>query len=94
VPGFFKKCHCQIKFDRVKPKRFNVPISMYSPADYLEMIIIVGECGRNVTEAARVFSERFPDRNHPDHKVILRAIARTHETGQVLPNRKESKRMR
>jgi hypothetical protein len=30
----------------------------------------VNECGRNAREAARVFSERFPNRNHPDHKVI------------------------
>jgi hypothetical protein len=71
VPGFFEKCHCQIKFGRAKSKRFNVPIIMYSAADYLEMIIIFGACGRYATEAARVFSERFPDRNHPDHKVIL-----------------------
>lgn len=62
---------------------------MYSAAEYLEMIIIFGECGRNATEAARVYAERFPDRTHPDNKVILRAIARTQETGQVLPNRKE-----
>jgi AraC-like DNA-binding protein len=54
------------------------------------MIIIFEECGRNATQAARVFSKRFPDRNHPGHTVILRVIARTHETGQVLPNRKES----
>jgi hypothetical protein len=36
---------------------------MYSAADYLEMIIIFGECERNVREAARVFEERFPGRN-------------------------------
>jgi hypothetical protein len=90
VPGFIEKCHCLIKFDIVKSKRFNVPIIIYSAADYLEMIIIFEECGRNATEAARVFPERSPDRNHPGHTVIVRVIARTHETGQVLPNRKES----
>jgi hypothetical protein len=36
---------------------------MYSGADYLEMIIIFGECERNAREAARVFEERFPGRN-------------------------------
>jgi hypothetical protein len=36
---------------------------MYSAADYLEMIIIFGECERNAREAARVFEERFPSRN-------------------------------
>jgi hypothetical protein len=53
------------------------------------MIIIFGECGRNARKAARVFFERFPNRNHPDHKVILRTMARMQETGQVLPNRKD-----
>jgi hypothetical protein len=34
---------------------------MYSASDYLEMIIIFGECERNAREAARVFEERFPE---------------------------------
>jgi hypothetical protein len=37
---------------------------MYSAADYLEMIIIFGECERNARKAARVFEERFPGRNN------------------------------
>jgi hypothetical protein len=39
---------------------------MYSAAgaDYLEMIIIFGECKRNARETARVFEERFPGRNN------------------------------
>jgi hypothetical protein len=45
---------------------------MYSGADYVEMLIISGECGRNTREAARIFSDRFPDRPSPDHKTILR----------------------
>jgi hypothetical protein len=46
---------------------------MYSAADCVEMLIIIfGECGRNAREAARVFSDRFPDRPSPDHKAILR----------------------
>jgi hypothetical protein len=43
---------------------------MYSAADYVEMLIIFGECGRNAREAARIFSDRFPDRPSPDHKTI------------------------
>jgi hypothetical protein len=62
---------------------------MYSAADYVEMLIIFGECGRNAREAARVFSDRFPDRPSPDHKTILRVLARAQETGKVLLNRYE-----
>jgi hypothetical protein len=61
---------------------------MYSAADYVEMLIIFGECGRNAREAARIFSDRFPDRP-PDHKTIFRVLARAQETGEVLPNRNE-----
>jgi hypothetical protein len=35
-------------------------------------------------------AQRFPNRNHPNHKVIVSAIARTIETGHILPNRKET----
>jgi hypothetical protein len=54
---------------------------MYSAADYVEMLIIIfGECCRNAKEAARVSSDRFPDRPSPDHKTILRVLARAQET--------------
>jgi transposase len=63
---------------------------MYSAADYVEMLIIIfEECGRNAREAARIFSDRFPDRPFPNHKTILRVLARAQETGKVLPNRNE-----
>jgi hypothetical protein len=32
------------------------------------------DCWRNAREAARVFSDRFPDRPSPDHKTILRGL--------------------
>jgi hypothetical protein len=62
---------------------------MYSAADYVEMLIIFGECGRNAREAERILSDSFPDRPSPDHKTILRVLARAQETGKVLPNRNE-----
>jgi coenzyme F420-reducing hydrogenase alpha subunit len=53
---------------------------MYSAAYYVEMLLIYGECGRNARPAARMYTQRFPNRNHPNHKVILSAIARIIET--------------
>ncbi|KAJ3629816.1 hypothetical protein MTP99_014183 [Tenebrio molitor] len=57
---------------------------MYSASatDYVEMLIIYGKCGRSAREAARVYAQRFPNRNNPDHKTIL--CYRT-----ILPNSKE-----
>jgi transcriptional regulator with PAS, ATPase and Fis domain len=37
-----------------------------------------------------MYAQRFPNRNHPNHKVIVSAIARTIERGHILPNRKET----
>jgi DNA-binding NarL/FixJ family response regulator len=52
---------------------------MYSAADYVEILLIHGECGRNARAAARMY-----------HKVILSTVARTIKTGHILPNRKET----
>jgi transposase len=68
---------------------FSQDLKSCSAADYVEMLIIFVECGRNAREAARIFSDRFPDRPSPDHKTILRVLARAQETGKVLPNRNE-----
>ncbi|KAJ3631727.1 hypothetical protein MTP99_012838 [Tenebrio molitor] len=57
---------------------------MYSAAYYVEMLIIFGERGRDAREAARILTDRFPDRPS-----ILRVLARAQETGKVLPNRNE-----
>jgi hypothetical protein len=38
----------------------------------VQACVIFGECRRNAREAARIFSDRFPDRPSPDHKTILR----------------------
>jgi hypothetical protein len=63
---------------------------MYSATDYVEMLLIYGECGRNARAAARIYAQRFPNTNHTNHKVILSAIARTIETGHILPTRKKT----
>jgi hypothetical protein len=57
---------------------------MYSASDYVEMLLIYGECGRNARAAARMYAQRFPNRNHPDHKVILSAIATFYQIGRKL----------
>jgi hypothetical protein len=63
---------------------------MYPAAGYVGILLIYGECGRNARAAARMYAQRFPNRNHPNHKVILSATARTIEIGHILPNRKET----
>jgi hypothetical protein len=44
---------------------------MYSAKNYVEMLIVYRECGRNAREPAKIYAQRFPNRNHPVHKTIL-----------------------
>lgn len=62
----------------------------YTSADYTEMIILYGECNRNAVATARVYRERFLNRDrYPDKNTILRAVQRCRETGNLMPNNVE-----
>jgi hypothetical protein len=53
------------------------------------MILTFARCGNNACEV-RLYREQFPQRqSHPDHKTILKLIARSRETGQMQPDRRE-----
>jgi hypothetical protein len=54
------------------------------------MILTFARCGNNAREAVRLYREQFPQRqNHPDHKTILKLIARSRESGQMQPVRRK-----
>ena len=56
----------------------------YTAEEYTDMIILYGVAGENAHAAARLYAERFPDRErHPDHNIILRCIQRA-RTMEVL----------
>jgi hypothetical protein len=55
------------------------------------MILTFVRCGNNAREAVRLYREQFPQRqSHPDHKTILKLMARRRETGQMQPVRRRS----
>lgn len=59
----------------------------YTTDEYTDMIIVYGVAGENARAAARLYAERFPERErHPYYTTILRCIQRTRETGSVLLN--------
>jgi hypothetical protein len=61
---------------------------MFAPDEYLEMVIMYGECNRNANEATRQYAIRFPQRNHPSSNAFLRLIARAGTTGSLMPQKK------
>lgn len=60
---------------------------MHTVAEYVEMTVF-DEIGQNRHAAVRIYTTRFSDRNHANHKVILKIISRAQETGHVVPNRR------
>jgi len=52
----------------------------YPPNEIVDMIRIVSEAG-NYSAAARLYSVRFPNRRHPNRKVMKRLSDRTEHRG-------------
>jgi hypothetical protein len=63
----------------------------YTAREYTDMIIAYGIARENAVGAARVYAERFPERErHPDDKVISRCVQRARDTGSVVLNRRNA----
>lgn len=63
----------------------------YTAQEYTDMIIMYGVAGENARAAARLYAERFPERErHPSFNVILRCIHPVRETGSLLLNRRNA----
>ncbi|XP_018392459.1 PREDICTED: uncharacterized protein LOC108771621, partial [Cyphomyrmex costatus] len=61
----------------------------YSMREYTDMVIMYGVAGENALAAARLYAERFPEREqHPGVHTILRCIHRFRQTRSVLQNRR------
>lgn len=59
----------------------------YQPNEIVDMIMILGESHNNYRAAARLYTARFPDRRHPDHRAISRLTQRAREGHMVRQRR-------
>lgn len=57
----------------------------YTNREYVDMILILGECRGNALEASRVYNERFHNRRQTNHNVIRRLEQRMVESGLIVP---------
>ncbi|EFN74405.1 hypothetical protein EAG_08094, partial [Camponotus floridanus] len=64
-------------------------MTAYPSNEIVDMIRILGEARNNYSPAERFYSERFPDRCHPDRKVIKRLCDRA-EQDFLRRNRRKS----
>jgi hypothetical protein len=58
----------------------------YSNAEYYDMLMCLGSENGNSTRAAMKYAEQYPNRRHPDRRVIDGVARRLHSTGQLRAN--------
>ncbi|EFN65807.1 hypothetical protein EAG_05468, partial [Camponotus floridanus] len=51
-------------------------MAIYPPNEIVDMIRILSDARNNYSGAERLYAEKFPDRRHPDRKVIKRLCDR------------------
>jgi len=49
--------------------------------EYVDILLIYGECERNARASARLYAERYPERMHPLDKTFTGIVERLRETG-------------
>jgi len=60
----------------------------YTAAEYVDMLIMYGQCGENALRAAREYNIHFLERRPIVYGVILRLLYRARETANLIPNRR------
>ena len=66
----------------------------YSNREYTNMILSLGTCGDNASAAADHYRHRYPNRRHPDKRVIQRAERTLNEYGSFEKLRRHGGRGR
>lgn len=59
----------------------------YTRNEYLDMVLLHRECHHNAAAAVRRYANDYPHRRQPSVPVVLGAVRRLHENGDVMPNR-------
>ena len=77
MPAHVKPCTSVFK-----PSIVTMPT--YTVWEYLDMLLIYGECGQRARAAARMFHQRFPHLR-PTHNVILDTVRRIEQSGRIRP---------
>lgn len=57
----------------------------FTNTELMDMILAYGEAGQNSAAAARLYSQRFPQRYHPGREVFIRLVQRGRESGHLQP---------
>lgn len=64
----------------------------YTNNEYVDMLLMLGECRHDATEAATAYAVRYPRRRAPAAITFLRAEQRLRETGSLVMRRSNRRR--
>ncbi|KAJ8670840.1 hypothetical protein QAD02_002099 [Eretmocerus hayati] len=64
---------------------------VYEFQDYRQMVRLYDINRNNAAQAAREYRQLFPGRGCPDHHTVLGAVRRLDTTGNLMPQRNESR---
>lgn len=60
---------------------------VFSNEEAFDMLMVLGKSQRCFRRAARLYAERYPDRQHHSYNVFKRLAERVKLTGSVQPNK-------
>ena len=60
-----------------------IAMERFSKAEYCEMVLLYGECGRNSQSAARLYKDCFPAGPYPSYQTILSVVKFLRKTDSV-----------
>lgn len=66
----------------------------YTFDEQVDMLLVYGICNSSGREAVRVYHERFPNRQTPNHQTFANIERRLRETGELKPRRHDAGRPR
>lgn len=90
---FCYRCHLNEKH-AFRKIRFFILFAMYTFEEQTDMLLVLGFCNGNRRESVRVYHERFPHRQIPNHQTFGNIERRLRETGQFQPKRLNAGRPR
>lgn len=61
----------------------------YIPSEIVDIILVLGECHNNYRQAAILYRNRYPQRQHPNHATIFRLVScQRHRQRQMRQRRR------
>lgn len=66
----------------------------FSNEEAFDMLMVLGECHQNYSAAERLYTERYPNRQHYSRRIFQRLATRVRTTNEVQPHHNRNRQIR